>query len=399
MVKETDDEQSPEELFDSLRPPCRGMRPEHDQWRRRVRGFVTAEVEPFLAGWEAESCFPDSLYLSAVAHGIFGLGFPRSVGGTGEDADIYHRVILAEEMHRTGSGMVFADLATHWIGLPPVINMGSEELRERIVKPVLAGHKRICFAVTEPSGGSDVANLLTRANYSGGDYLLSGVKTLISGAMRADYALVIARTGASGMGGLSLFVVDLEQAGVKRSPIKGLHWYNRNVGTLQFDNVRVPEEQRIGEENRGFAALAKQLDIERFSGIGAMLGLSRYCLAEAITHCKQRSAFGKSLVDHQVLRHRLVEMHRAVRTTYAYLDHCVDQLAQGNHPGPDLALLKITASRTLNLCASEAMQMLAGGAYTTNSRVDRAHREARIFALAGGTEEILAGMAAKQLKL
>lgn len=394
-----DEDLSSEALFDSLRPPCRGLRPEHEEWQRRVRAFVNTEIVPWLTEWEADSCFPDSLYLNAVEHGIFGLGFSRDAGGSGENADIYHRVILAEEMHRCGSGLVFADLATHWIGLPPVIQTGSEELQERIVRPVLSGQKRICFAVTEPSGGSDVASLLTRADYSDGSYFLTGAKTLISGAMRADYALIIARTGGPGMGGLSLFVVDLDQQGVSRSPVKGLQWYNRNVGTLQFDRVRVSEQQRIGEENRGFAALATQLDIERFSGIGAMLGLSRYCLAEAITHCQQRQAFGKALVDHQVLRHRLVEMHRAVRSTYAYLDHCADQQAKGNHPGPDLALLKITAARTLDLCANEAMQMLAGSAYSTGSRVERAHREARIFSLAGGTEEILAGIAAKQLKL
>lgn len=396
---EPDDNSPLETLFDSLRPPCQRLRPVHEDWRRRVRAFIDMEISPRLAEWEAESSVPDSLYFSAVEHGIFGLGFPEKVGGSGEVADIYHRVILAEEMHRHGSGLVFAELGTHWIGLPPIISSGQEHLQQRIVRPVLEGRKRICFAVTEPSGGSDVANLQTRAVRSGPEYMLYGTKTLISAAMRADYALVIARTGEAGMRGLSLFIVDLNQPGVTRKSLPALHWYNRNVGSLHFDGARVPALQLLGEENRGFALLAGQLDIERFSGIGAMLGLSRYCLTEAITHCRRREAFGKSLVDHQVLRHRLVEMHRAVRSTYCYLDYCVEQLAQGDHPGADLALLKITAARTFELCAREAMQMLAGNVYTTGSRVERAYREARIFALAGGTEEILAGMAAKQLDL
>lgn len=386
-------------LFDSLRPACTQLHSGHDAWRQRVRDFVDADITPHLDDWEARGGFPDSLYLRAVERGIFGLGFPRELGGTGEDVDIHHRIILAEEMHRTGSGLVFADLATHWIGLPPVVSAGSESLRERIVRPVLAGKKRICFAVTEPSGGSDVANLRTRAEPGDGGYSLTGSKTLISGAMRADFALVIARTGGAGMRGLSLFVVDLDQPGVSRTPVPGLAWYNRSIGTLDFNGAAIPREQLLGEENRGFATLAAQLDVERFSGIGAMLGLSRYCLAEAVTHCRQREAFGSALVEHQVLRHRLVEMHRAVRSCYCYLDYCVAQLEQGNPGGADLALLKITATRTLDLCAGEAMQMLAGGAYQGTSRVERAHREARIFALAGGTGEVLAEMAARQLRL
>lgn len=386
-------------LFDSLRPPCPQLGAAHIAWRRRVRSFVDTDISPWLADWERECSFPDSLYQRAVAQGVFGLGFPGDLGGSGEGADIHQRIILAEEMHRLGSGLVFADLATHWIGLPPVISAGNAALRERIVRPVLAGKRRICFAVTEPGGGSDVASLTMRARRCDTGYRLTGTKTLISGAMRADFALVIARTGQAGMRGLSLFVVDLDQAGITRMPVPGLAWYNRNVGTLNFDNAEVPHEQLLGEENRGFGVLAGQLDIERFSGIGAMLGLSRYCLAEAITHCRQRQAFGKALTDHQVIRHRLVDMQRAVRSSYCYLDYCADRITQELPLEADLALLKITATQTLDLCARESMQMLAGGAYRESSRVERAHREARIFALAGGTQEILSEMAARQLQL
>jgi len=388
-----------EDLFDALRPVNPALRHEHDQWRQRVRGFVDTRINPFLADWERASTFPDDLYLRAVEDEIFGLGFPKEVGGSGTDTDIHHRIIFAEEMHRQGSGLVFADLATHWVGLPPVIDAGVAELRRHIVEPVLAGEKRICFAVTEPSGGSDVANLTTQAERCGDVFRLRGTKTLISGAMRADFALVIARTGGSGMRGLSLFVVDLNQPGVTRQPVPGLEWYNRNVGTLQFADAEVPMEGLLGRENQGFAMLSGQLDIERLSGIGAMLALSRYCLAQAAVYCRQREAFGKALADHQVLRHRLVEMHRSVRSAYCFLDYCVGQVEAGARMGADLALLKITACRALDLCAREAMQMLGGSVYCGSNRVERVFRESRIFALAGGTEEILSEMAARQLQL
>jgi acyl-CoA dehydrogenase len=369
----------------------------HHAWRAQVRDFVTREILPHLADWEATGTFPDALYESAARQGLLGIGFPERLGGHTEDADPWYRVIFSEELHRPGSGVVFADLATHWIGLPPVIQFGSEELLETVARPVLAGRRRIAFAVTEPSGGSDAGALQTRAERRDGHWLVNGSKTLISGALRADHILAAVRTGGAGAGGISLLLIDAESAGISRQAVPGLGWYNSSNGTLEFRDVQVPLDRLIGPENRGFAGLARQFNVERLSGIAATLSMSRAALAEAIAWSQQRQVFGKRLIEHQVVRHKLVDLVCAIRVSYAYLDQCIWRMQRGDTVVADIAMLKFQSTRTLERCARDSMHLLGQHAYSGESRIERIHREARIFALGGGTEEILSDLAARQL--
>jgi acyl-CoA dehydrogenase len=369
----------------------------HGQWRARVRDFVVRHIEPNLAAWEASGTFPDSLYETAARLGLLGVGFPERVGGHTEAADPYYRVIFAEELHRLGSGVVFADLATHWVGLPPVVQFGSDELQESVVRPVLAGQRRIAFAVTEPTGGSDAGALQTRAERRDDHWLVNGSKTLISGALRADCILTAVRTGGAGAGGISLLLIDAATPGVDRCAVPGLRWYNSSNGAIEFRDVRVPLDRLIGAENRGFVGLARQFNVERLSGIAATLAMSRTAVAEAIAWAQRREAFGKRLVEHQSLRHKLVDLVRQIRAAYAYLDQCVWRLQQGESAVADIAMLKVLATRSLERCARDAMHVLGGHAYDGTTPVERIYREARIFAIGGGTEEILDDLAARQL--
>jgi acyl-CoA dehydrogenase len=383
--------------FDGLRPPSPFMTEQHARWCARVRDFVTREIEPNLSAWEASGTFPDSLYESAAQAGLLGVGFAEAVGGNTEHADPYYRVIFSEEMHRPGTGVVFADLATHWIGLPPVVQFGGPELLDSVARPVLAGKRRIAFAVTEPGGGSDAGALRTSAERRDDHWLVNGSKTLISGALRADFILTAVRTGAAGAGGISLLLIDAASPGIERRIVPGLRWYNASIGTIEFRDVRVPLNRLIGPENKGFAGLAKQFNIERLSGIAATLAMSRTALAEAIAWAQQREAFGKKLVEHQALRHKLVDAVRSIRAAYAYLDQCIWRLQQGENAIADIAMLKVLATRTLERVGREAMHVLGQHAYDGSNRVERIYREARIFAIGGGTEEILDDLAARQL--
>lgn len=383
--------------FDGLRPPSPFLTERHDAWRAQLRGFVDTHIAPNLKDWDAASDFPDSLYVEAANAGILGMGFREDLGGTGEDIDLWDRIIFAEEFFRLGSGVVFADLATPWIALPPIISGGTPEMLERVAKPVLAGHKKIAFAVTEPGGGSDVSAFTTTAERKGDVFVVNGGKTLISGAMKADYLLTAVRTGGPGMGGLSMLLIETDRAGVSRGPVPGLEWYNRNNGWLQFDNVEVPVTNLIGVENRGFAGLAGQFNIERFSGISATLAMARTCIAEAIAFARERQTFGKRLIDHQSMRHKIVEMIQRLKAAYAFLDILVWRFQRGETPVADLALLKVQATTTLEHCARESLQVLGGRAYTGDNRVERIYREARIFVIGGGSEEILRDLAAKQM--
>ena len=337
------------------------------------------------------------LYTKAAAAGILGMGFAQELGGTGEDIDLYHRIILAEEFYRLGSGVVFSDLATHWVALPPVISLGSPEMRERVARPVLAGLKKMAFAVTEPSGGSDVGGFQTTAEKVGDNYIVNGSKTLISGATRADFMLTAVRTGGPGVGGLSLLLIEADRPGVSTKPIAGMGWYNGNNGSISFDNVEVPITNLIGIENRGFAGLANQFNIERFSGISATLAMARTAISEAIAFGRERKTFGQRLIDHQVIRQKIVQMIQRLNSTYAYMDMVVWRFHQGETPVADLAMLKVAATTTLEHCARESLQVLGGSAYTGDNRVERIYREARTFVIGGGAEEILRDLAARQL--
>jgi acyl-CoA dehydrogenase len=325
------------------------------------------------------------------------MGFREDLGGTGEDVDLYHRIIFAEEFFRMGSGVVFADLATPWIALPPIINGGTPEMLDRVARPVLAGDKKIAFAVTEPGGGSDVSGFTTTAERKGDVFVVNGGKTLISGAMKADFLLAAVRTGGPGMGGLSMLLIETDSPGVSRGPVPGLQWYNKNNGWLTFDNVEVPASNLVGVENRGFAGLASQFNIERFSGIAATLAMTRTCVAEAVAFARERQTFGKRLIDHQVMRHKIVDMIQKLKVAYALLDMLVWRFSRGEAPIADLALLKVQATTTLEHCARESLQVLGGRAYTGDNRVERIYRESRIFVIGGGSEEILRDLAAKQL--
>lgn len=383
--------------FDGLRPPSPFLTPVHDAWRARLRAFVDSAIAPHLDEWEAASDFPDGLYGEAARQGISGMGFREDLGGTGENIDLYHRILFAEEFFRLGSGVVFADLATPWIALPPVIAGGSQEMLDRVARPVLAGDKKIAFAVTEPGGGSDVSGFTTTAERRGDVFVVNGGKTLISGAMKADFLLAAVRTGGPGMGGLSMLLIETDRAGVTRGPVSGLEWYNRNNGWLTFHEVEVPVSNLVGVENRGFAGLASQFNIERFSGIAATLAMTRTCVAEAIAFARERQTFGKRLIDHQVMRHKIVDMIQRIKVSYALLDLLVWRFGRGESPVADLALLKVQATTTLEHCARESLQVLGGRAYTGGNRVERIYREARIFVIGGGSEEILRDLAAKQM--
>jgi acyl-CoA dehydrogenase len=385
--------------FDDLRPPSPFMTPEHDVWRAKLRGFIDTHVAPNLEAWDTASDFPDDLYTTAAREGILGMGFREDLGGTGEGIGLYDRILFAEEFFRLGSGVVFADLATPWIALPPVVSGGTPEMLDRVARPVLAGQKKIAFAVTEPGGGSDVSAFSTSATRSGDVFVVNGAKTLISGAMKADYLLTAVRTGGPGIGGLSMLLIETDRAGVTRGPVKGLEWYNKNNGWLNFENVEVPCSNLIGEENRGFAGLAGQFNIERFSGVAATLAMTRTCVAEAIAFARERQTFGKRLIDHQVMRHKIVDMVQRLKVAYAFLDMLVWRFERGDNVIADLAMLKIQATTTLEHCARESLQVLGGRAYTGGNRVERIYREARIFVIGGGSEEILRDLSGRQLGL
>lgn len=385
--------------FDTSRPPSPYLNESHHAWRAAVRRFVDREVAPHVNAWDEAAEFPRDLYKKAAEVGLIGLGYPEEWGGAGEGTDVFHMIIAAEELARAGCGGVAAGLMSHGIGLPPVIALGSEELKARVAPPVLAGEKIAALAITEPSGGSDVANLKTKAVRDGDAYVLNGEKTFITSGVRADFLTVAARTGGPGASGVSLFVVEGDAPGLARTKLDKMGWWASDTATLHFDDVRVPATNLIGAENQGFLGIMLNFNNERLSMAASMTAFSRVCLEDAVAWAKARETFGKPLAKHQVIRHKIAEMYRAINATQAYLEACAWRVMQGETPVADLSLLKVQASQTMEFCAREAMQILGGAGFMRGCRVERIYREVRVNAIGGGSEEILRDLAARQLGL
>ena len=369
----------------------------HVLWRDQLRRFLDREIIPNIEEWESAGELPRSLHKTAAEFGLLGFGYPEKYGGTSEGIDPFHRLLTSMEMGRMGAGGIGASLMTHGIGLPPILAIGSEEMKQRIAPTVLAGDKIIALGITEPSGGSDVAAIKTRAVLDGDDYVVNGSKMFITSGMRADYLTCALRTGDGGSGGISLLLIEMDRPGVSRTRLEKMGWHSSDTAAIYFDDVRVPKSNLIGGENQGFAGVMHNFNSERLGMAAGCVGAAKACLEEAITWARQRETFGKRLADHQVIRHKISEMVRKIKATQAFLELCAWRVDQGETPAADLALLKVQATRTSEFCAREAAQILGGASFIRGNRVERIYREVRVNAIGGGSEEIMLDLAARQM--
>lgn len=370
---------------------------EHDAFRTEVRKFVDREISPNIEAWEEAAEFPRTLYRAAGEMGLLGLGFPEAYGGT--EADGFHKLILTEELSRPGSGGVIAGLMSHGIGLPPITNMGSDALKERYVPKILSGESICALAVTEPSGGSDVANLRTTARLEGEHYIVDGSKTFITSGMRADVITTAVRTGEPGMAGISMLVIDGDTPGLTRAPLKKMGWWCSDTATLYFDACRVPAENLVGQENEGFRGIMQNFNNERLMIAGMAIAAAQVCWDEAVAYARERDTFGRPLVKRQVIRHKLVDMAQRIGAARSALELLTWRVDQGQWPIAEVCMLKNTATQCMEFCAKEAVQILGGAGYIRGVKVERIYRETKVLSIGGGAEEIMKELAARQLGL
>ncbi len=304
--------------FDGLRPPCPWMDDSHSLWRDSVRNFVDREIMPYVEEWESAGRIPRDLYPKAAKAGLLGMNYPEALGGVDDDTDAFHAIITSEELSRVGAGGIAAALMIHGIGLPPVMKLGSKMMQEEIVPQVISGERQISLGITEPSGGSDVAKLKTKAVRDGNGWRINGSKTFITGGMTSRWMTTAVRTGADGMAGISLMLVDLESEGVSRTELPKMGWWSSDTATIHFDDVFVPADALIGQENQGFYGIMANFNSERLGMAAQATAYARACIEDAATWAQERQTFGKRLADHQVIRHKMASMARkSVRERFA----------------------------------------------------------------------------------
>ena len=369
--------------------------PHHEAFRETVRRFIGKEIEPNANAWDEAESFPRDIYKKAGELGILGIGFPEEYGGSGNDR--FLDIVAFQELARGGLGGLCAGLLSHKIGAPPIAKRGSEELKARVLPRILSGEKICALAITEPSGGSDVANLRTTAKRDGDHYVLNGEKTFITSGIRADHITVAVRTGGAGAGGVSLIVVDGDTPGLSRTPLKKMGWWVSDTASLYFDNCRVPAANLIGEEGTGFKTTMLNFNDERLMLAAFCSSFARICVEEAVAYARERHTFGRPIIQHQVIRHKLVDMLQKVNASQAMLELLTWRVENGENPVAEICMLKNQTTQTMAHCASEAVQILGGAGFMRGSKVERIYREVKVNAIGGGTEEIMKDLASRQL--
>ncbi|MBG5594846.1 acyl-CoA dehydrogenase family protein [Pseudomonas aeruginosa] len=371
----------------------------HQLIRDSVRRFVEREVLPYIDEWEEAEEFPRELYLKAGAAGILGIGYPEAYGGSCE-GDLFAKVAASEELMRCGSGGLVAGLGSLDIGLPPVVKWARPEVRERVVPAVLRGEKIMALAVTEPSGGSDVANLKTRAVRDGDHYRVSGSKTFITSGVRADYYTVAVRTGGEGFAGISLLLVKKGTAGFSVGrKLKKMGWWASDTAELFFDDCRVPAENLIGVENAGFACIMANFQSERLA-LAVMANMTaQLALEESLRWAREREAFGKPIGKFQVLRHRLAEMATQLEVSREFTYRQAAKMAAGKSVIKEISMAKNFATDVADRLTYDAVQVLGGMGYMRESLVERLYRDNRILSIGGGSREIMNEIIGKQMGL
>ncbi len=359
--------------------------------------FVRREVEPHLQDWEDAGEIPRSLHLSAAKAGLLGVSFPEEVGGQG--GSLLDSVALQEAFFEAGgSSGLAAGLFTGGIALPHMAAHGSLQQIDEFVRPALTGEKIGALAVTEPGGGSDVAGIRTTAVRDGESYVVIGGKTFITSGVRADFVTTAVRTGGPGHAGISLIVIEKGTPGftVDRGLAK-MGWHCSDTAELSFVDVRVPTANLVGEENTGFYLIAEQFVVERIALAVHAYGIAARSLALTAAYCRERETFGKPLVANQVVRHKLVEMHRQVEVARTYTRHVAARHVDGDNVIAEACLAKQTAVEACDHVVDQAVLLHGGTGYMHGTEVERHYRDSRILGIGGGATEVLTDLSARLL--
>ncbi|MEQ9695109.1 acyl-CoA dehydrogenase family protein [Shimia sp. SDUM112013] len=368
-------------------------------FRDMIRRFIDSEIRPFADAWDEAGAIPWELHEKIGALGVFGFGIDEAYGGLGME-NAFMRAAFNEEMGKIGAGGVPAALGGRMISIGPIHDLANEEIKSEILADIVLGRKGSALGITEPSGGSDVANLKTTARKDGNHYVLNGSKTFITGGMTASHFVIGARTGGPGLEGISLFLVDAGAEGFSRSELdRKMGWWASDQASLFFDECRVPATHMLGEENRGFLAIMNNFNFERLALVAQCLGMMKTCLAEAIAWAQDRETFGRKLIRSQVIRHKIAEMSVRIDTCETYLNQICWAIENDAMPVAEISKAKFHTTKALEYCASEAIQIIGGAAYLRGHSVERIYREVKVMAIGGGSEEIMRDLAVRQMGL
>ena len=369
---------------------------QHNLLRKAVREFVKKEIAPYAEEWEEEGAYPRELHQKIADLGYNAVIYPEECGGLG--GDWFEYIAVIEEFCRGGSCGLVNSLFSHAISVPPIIKHGTDEQKEKFLLPVIEGRRIAALGVTEPDGGSDVANLKTTAVRDGDHYIVNGSKTFITSGIHADQLTCLVRTGGEGAQGLSLLIIDADTPGYSTSAkLKKMGWWASDTAEIFFDNCRVPVKNLIGEENKGFYYQMENFQSERLFMAVETNMISQMCLEEAITYAKGRQAFGKPIAGFQVIRHKMAEMATLLEASREFTYRVAAQIDAGENRIKEVSMAKNFACMVSNRITYDATQIFGGYGFMRGYLVERLYRDNRVMSIGGGTTEIMNEIIAKQI--
>ncbi len=378
---------------------------EHEMFRKSVRKFVEKEIVPFVEDWEEAGEIPRSLFRRAGENGYLGLKYPEEYGGAG---DYLAEAVFLEELGRCGAGGAAAALEAHAEMATPLINLlGTEEQKERYLKPAIQGQKIAALGITEPEAGSDPAAIQTTAVRDGDQYVVNGRKIFITNGVNCDYVVLAVKTSPhgqadlkSGHRGISLLLVEKGTPGftVKRKLDK-LGWRSSDTGELIFEDCRVPVENLLGKENRGFFYIMANLQWARITlALGAVAGAG-LALETAQKYASQRVQFGRPLTGFQATRHKLAEMAAKIEAARELAYHALDLYVRGVESVMEASMAKLYATEVYSWVADNVVQIHGGYGYMMEYPAQRLWRDARLSTIGGGTSEVMREIIAGRIGL
>ena len=383
--------------------PSRPLPPfgeEHSELRESVRRFVERELRPHAQEWEDARWFPNEVFEKLAAVGFLGLKYPEEYGGQG--GDHLHDAILIEELPRAGSGGVSAGIGGHiGIATPPIWKFGTEDQKQRFLAPAIRGEKIGALGITEPDAGSDVAGLKTRARRVDGGWVVNGSKTFITNGVRADFVVTAVKTtDEGGHHGLSFLILEREMEGYSVSKkLEKMGWHASDTAELAFQDVFVPEENLLGEENRGFYLIMANFQWERLAMALGSVGSMQAVLERTIEFSLDRSAFGRPIAKHQAIRHKIAEMALKLEAGRALTYDALRRFHAGEDALQQVTMAKLKTQRDAYEVADEALQIFGGAGYMKEYEIERVVRDCRLGPIGGGTDEIMKEILGKSLGL
>ncbi len=362
---------------------------EHEELRASIRQFVEKELAPHAAEWE-ETTFPDSVFARMGELGYLGLHYPEEYGGQG--GDYATQIVLAEEMSRSHSGGLVMGVAVHTDMANPVLKLlGTHEQKLQYLVPALKGEKIACLGITEPGAGSDVAGIQTTAVKDGDEWVVNGSKLYITNGHRADYIVLVTKTDPdAGYGGFSLLLVDMDAPGVIREKrLEKLGMHASDTALLAFQDVRVPAENLLGEEGKGFYHIRWELQGERLIAAAGAVAAAERLVERTLEFARERQAFGRSIGTFQGIRWKFAEMATKIEAGKQMTYNTAWRVMQGDYPVREISMAKLYTSRMACEVADECLQIHGGAGYMKEYGIERAWRDLRLNRIGAGTDETL----------